>query len=331
MDLELRHLRTVRAIAEAGSLSRAADRLGLAQPALSTQLQRIERLLGGRLFARDHTGARLTPLGELVLERARVVLPAVQNLHREAARLTDPTPSPPSTPSLPGMPRLRLGGTHGPLLGGLVDQLTRHATDVPVTVRSSWSVTELGELLLEARLDFALIGACGPSPPPAGGELVWHPVGTDPVFVMLGEGHPLARGDGQAELDLADLAEERWTSVPGDGCFGECFATACARSGFAPRPLLESDVSSCVHLVQVGRAAGLCRATFPPTPSLVTRPLAGSPLSWRHLLGWHPRSAAAQVAATVLDRARAAYGAAVRRSTGYARWLSRHPEFGVAS
>jgi DNA-binding transcriptional LysR family regulator len=67
MNLELRHLRVVCAIAETGSLTKAAAQLGLAQPALTAQLQRIERALGGPLFERDRRGARPTALGELVL------------------------------------------------------------------------------------------------------------------------------------------------------------------------------------------------------------------------------------------------------------------------
>ncbi|GGX78164.1 hypothetical protein GCM10010510_23850 [Streptomyces anandii JCM 4720] len=55
MELELRHLRTVRTIAEAGSLTKAASLLGLAQPALSAQLRRIEGALGGALFERGGT------------------------------------------------------------------------------------------------------------------------------------------------------------------------------------------------------------------------------------------------------------------------------------
>ena len=61
--------------------------LGLAQPALTAQLQRIERTLGGPLFDRDRRGARPTALGELVLARARVLLPAMKGLQDEAARL----------------------------------------------------------------------------------------------------------------------------------------------------------------------------------------------------------------------------------------------------
>jgi DNA-binding transcriptional LysR family regulator len=78
MDIELRHLRVVCAIADTGSVTKAAALLGLAQPALTTQLQRIERTLGGTLFERDRRGARPTALGELVLARARVLIPAVK-------------------------------------------------------------------------------------------------------------------------------------------------------------------------------------------------------------------------------------------------------------
>ena len=87
MELELRHLKVVCAIAELGSVTKAASALGLAQPALTAQLQRIERTLGGALFERDRRGARPTALGELVLNRARVVLPAVDGLRDEAARM----------------------------------------------------------------------------------------------------------------------------------------------------------------------------------------------------------------------------------------------------
>ncbi|MFG2404643.1 LysR family transcriptional regulator [Streptomyces brevispora] len=319
MELELRHLRTVRAIADAGSLTKAAAAVGLAQPALSAQLRRIEKALGGPLFDRDHTGARPTPLGELVLERARVVLPAVSELQEEAVRFAN---------ARGAMDRFRLGGTHGPLLGGLVDRLATAHPAVPVSTYTSWSVTELASQLVDGRLDFVLIGACGESSPPAADRLEWQVIGIDPVFVMLPENHPLA---GQPELELSSLADECWADVPGDGCFADCFVGACAQAGFSPASVYETDTSSVVHLVQVGRAVGLCRATFPPTPGVVTRPITGSPLSWRHLLGWHPRSAAASAAAAAVSgHTRAAYAQAVERSDSCKRWLAANPRFGAA-
>lgn len=57
MDIELRHFRVICTIAELGSVTRAAAALGLAQPALTAQLQRIERALGRPLFERDRRRA----------------------------------------------------------------------------------------------------------------------------------------------------------------------------------------------------------------------------------------------------------------------------------
>ncbi|MER7759113.1 LysR family transcriptional regulator [Streptomyces sp. NPDC097619] len=304
MELELRHLKTVRAIAEAGSLTKAASTLGLAQPALSAQLKRIERALGGLLFERSRDGVRATALGELVLDRARVLLPAVSELQEEAVRLAAAGPQ----------PGYRLGGTHGPLLGGLVDRLAAAEPGAPVTTATSWSEREIADSVSAGRLDFALVGVCGESRPPVtAGALAWAEVARDPVYVMLAEDHPLAPRD---EIELAELAAEAWTDVPGDGCFGDCFAAACVRAGFTPACVYETDTASCVHLVQVGRAVGLCRATFPATPGLVTRPLTGTPLVWRHLLGWHPASPAAHRAPVVTEHARAAHAAALHRSAG---------------
>ncbi|MEU0935351.1 LysR family transcriptional regulator [Embleya sp. NPDC005971] len=312
MDMELRHLRTIRAIADAGSLTRASAVLGLAQPALSTQLKRIEKALGGALFERGREGVTLTPLGELVLDRARVLLPAARQLQEEAVRFANRGEV---------SPRFRLGGTHGPLLGGLVHRLAEEHSADAVTTHISWSNRELAAMVATGRLDFVLLGACGESRPASDGGLAWREVGTDPVFLMLAHDHPLA---GEPEVDLAALAGETWAVVPGEGCFGDCFSTACARAGFAPKAIYETDVASCVYLAQVGRAVGLCRATMPPTPGIVRTPLAGVPLSWRHLIGWHPHAPAAHTAALVTAQVRAAHAAAVRNAPRYSDWLARH-------
>src|SRR5690242_9714785 len=76
--MELRHLRYFVAIAEEGSFTRAAERLWVAQPGLSTQIRRLETELGVRLFERHTRGVDLTPAGKLFLERARTVLAAAE-------------------------------------------------------------------------------------------------------------------------------------------------------------------------------------------------------------------------------------------------------------
>src|SRR5205085_5831583 len=74
--MELRHLRYFVAIAEERSFTRAAERLWIAQPGLSTQIRRLEAELGIQLLERHARGVDLTPAGQLFLERARVALAA---------------------------------------------------------------------------------------------------------------------------------------------------------------------------------------------------------------------------------------------------------------
>jgi DNA-binding transcriptional LysR family regulator len=81
--MELRHLRYFVAIAEEGSFTRAAERLWVAQPGLSTQIRRLEAELEIQLFARHTRGVDLTEAGKLFLDRARTALQAA-----EAARCT---------------------------------------------------------------------------------------------------------------------------------------------------------------------------------------------------------------------------------------------------
>ncbi|WP_246784890.1 LysR family transcriptional regulator [Bradyrhizobium sp. S69] len=67
-------MRTIVAISETGSLSRAGDSLGLSQPAVSSQVKRIETIIGGSLFSKGANGTRVTELGKLALHHARRVL-----------------------------------------------------------------------------------------------------------------------------------------------------------------------------------------------------------------------------------------------------------------
>jgi len=317
MDIELRHLRMVCAIAEAGSVTKAAASLGLAQPALTAQLQRIERTLGGQLFVRDRRGARPTPLGELVLARARVLLPAVKGLQDDAVRLA-------GFPD--AMSRYRIGATNGPIVGGLVRRLAEAHPGAQVSTYASWSSAELTELLHAGRIDYAVVGCCGASVPSAGDGIVWRAVCVDAVGVLLSDRH---RHAGKTEVDLAELATERWANAPGDGCFSDCFAAACARAGFTPSPALETDVSTCLDLVLAGSAVVLAQGTWRPVPGIVLVPLAGTPLTWRHLVGWLPSGVAADASQDVVAHAVAAYHETVDARPRYASWLAGHPGFGA--
>jgi LysR family transcriptional regulator for metE and metH len=87
MDLEVRHLRLVVAVADVGSLTRAGDRLNLTQSALSHQLRDIESRLGTPLFLRVGKRLVLTPAGERLLESAREVLGRLQSAERDVRQM----------------------------------------------------------------------------------------------------------------------------------------------------------------------------------------------------------------------------------------------------
>jgi DNA-binding transcriptional LysR family regulator len=87
MDLELRHLRYFVAVAEERHFTRAAQRLHIAQPPLSQQIQRLEAIVGSQLLVRTSRSVALTPAGAAFLQRARRMLAQADESIDEAARI----------------------------------------------------------------------------------------------------------------------------------------------------------------------------------------------------------------------------------------------------
>lgn len=327
MDLELRHLRIVCAVAEAGSVTKAAAVLGLAQPAVTAQLRRIERALGGQLFERGRHGVTPTQLGELVLARARVLLPAARQLREEAVRFAAAARAGADPPTV-----LRIGTTGGPYFAGMVRLLERreHEAAEPrahVVTSASFSAFELLDHVRAGRLDCAAVGFCGEHGVPTDSDLRIHKVAVEPVCVMLAESHPAAA---LAEVPLDVLAGENWAWLPGDGCLYNCFVAACVRSGFHPRAGYESDAATCVDMARRGRAVALCLPTRRAT-GVVVRPIATAPLRWVHVLAWRNDADSRSLAALLAPAAAAAYRDVIAEAPAYQEWLSRNPTFGLSS
>jgi len=328
MDLELRHLRIIHAVAEAGSVTKAAAALGQAQPAVSAQLRRIERGLGGVLFERGRHGVSPTPLGELVLARARVLLPAVQELREEAMRLAASHRS-----RTAATPRLRVGTTGGPFMAAMMRTMERTAPQTEVITSASFRAYELLDQVRTDRLDCAVIGCCGEQGVPDESEFGVRTVAVDPVCVMLTESHPAA---GLPEVPLASLADEHWAWLPGDGCLHECFVAACVRAGFTPKTGYETDAATCIEMARTGRAVALCLPTR-RAPGVVVRPLEGGPLRWVHVLVWREADvgrdgdALRDVSLVLLAAAVTAYQEIVAEAPAYGEWLARHATFGLAA
>lgn len=321
MELELRHFRLVRAVAREGSITKAATALGLPQPAVTAQLRRIERTLGGSLFERDRRGSRPTVLGELVLARAQVLLSTVSGLREDVLELAN------AREGRTEPARLRLGGATGRVIGGLVHQLTTEYPDLQVSTHVSWSIEELARMTVEGRIDFSVVGVCGDQRPPAVPGMVWCPLSREPVWILLTARHRLA---GRDTVGLAELAAERWAGPPGDGCLADCLVAACSRAGFTPQSIIETDVVSLIDLVEAGDVVVVSQPLVRDIPGVVPVALEGNPLSWRTLVGWDAHGPAAVFAQRVVALARAAYLELVAGRPRYERFLAENPSFGAA-
>jgi LysR family transcriptional regulator for metE and metH len=179
MDLEVRHLKLVRAVTAAGSLTRAGSALNLTQSALSHQLRDIESRLGTALFLRVGKRMMLTAAGERLLRSADEVLDAIERTEA-------------SIRSLSGVDRgvLRLSTECYTCYHWLPPLLKRYRRAHPrVDVRIDATATHAPVAhLLEARLDVAIV-----SDAVRDRRVVTRPIFDDEMVVVVDPRHPLAR------------------------------------------------------------------------------------------------------------------------------------------
>lgn len=190
--MELRHLRYFVAIAEEQSFSRAAERVWIAQPGLSTQIRRLETELGVKLFERHARGVRLTQAGEVFLERARVALAAAETAAATGRDLQAGV-----------VGRVRLGVATEARRAGvsrLLYAFVQERPGVELTVLEAYGGT-LWRDLRDGRID-ALIAQTGHS----SADLRTRALGPEPWMVLIGTGHRLA---GIGPLAAEDLDGER--------------------------------------------------------------------------------------------------------------------------
>jgi DNA-binding transcriptional LysR family regulator len=305
MRIEVRHLRTLDAISQAGSLTRAAALLGVSQPAVTMQLARIERLLGAKVFTRSRRGITPTPFGEFVLARTRAVLSDVDDIL--AAR--------------PGaaVSTVRVGGFGGPVLTALTARLHEPLPGVRAVVHTEYFTRLLFDMVAHHRLDLALVTDYpGHELRPVPG-VEQREVAVEPVFVALSAGHPLAR---RTEIGLLELARESWVLPPSDGTgWPEHFLEVCADRGLSPQVRYRMvDAVMRRELIAAGRAVAPCQWTFEGGDGVVVRPLAGDPLRMRYLLIWNSDGPLAGHADDLLALARDVYAAAAHDAlTGLGR------------
>ncbi len=197
MDLEVRHLQLVAAVADVGSLTRAGDRLHLTQSALSHQLRDIEERLGAALFHRHGKRLVLTPAGEHLLQSARDVLDRLRqtedtirhlgNERRGVLRITTEC-----TTCYHWLPRLLT--TYRERFPEIEVRIEVEATAFPV------------DRVLDGTVDLALV-----STQIRDRRLAVRPVFTDQVVVIASPRHRLA---GRRRVALKDLHNETFFIYP---------------------------------------------------------------------------------------------------------------------
>ena len=242
--MELRHLRYFVAVADAGTVSRAAAQLRLTQPALSRQLRDLETELGLPLFDRVGRRLHLTAEGEHLLERTREILRAADALRERAGALAGGRTG-----------TLRLGATAQTLESLISGFLTRFRREWPgIEVR----LVEDGGVRLRARvargeLHLAL-GAV-----PSGEELRARPLFPVWVLAVMPRDHRLGR---RRAFDVAELDGETVMLLRRDFASRLRFDAACESARARPRVLLEAnDPHSLVSLARGGHGIAVVPST----------------------------------------------------------------------
>src|SRR3984893_9235470 len=128
--MDLRHLRYFVAVAEERHFTRAAERLGIGQPPLSLQIQRLEREIGATLFRRLSRGVELTEAGVLLLDSARHILALVDRTCTDVKRL--------SRGEMGQIPVLIAGATYfQPLVPAIIREFRHRRPDVVLSPEQS--------------------------------------------------------------------------------------------------------------------------------------------------------------------------------------------------
>jgi DNA-binding transcriptional LysR family regulator len=189
--MELRQLRYVDAVARHRHFTRAAADIGIAQPALSHQIRRLELELGVELFHRSRAGVRTTEAGELFLPHVRRALLAVDAGREELSALVGLR-----------VGRVRLGAMQalGTLdLAAALAAFHSRNPGIEVTL-SEESTLEMYDRLEDGRLDLALVAL--DIEPPAGIET--EALTSEPVLLALPQAHALAERPSVRPRQLRD-------------------------------------------------------------------------------------------------------------------------------
>jgi DNA-binding transcriptional LysR family regulator len=276
--LELRHLLALLAVTETGTFSRAAERLGYTQSAVSQQISTLERIVGASLFERPGgpRPVRLTTAGETLLTHARAVLARVSSAAADLRALAD--------------------GDQGELRVGTLPSFgTKILPDLIATFRSEWPGIEIG--LRESRDCADLIHAVETAEidvtlaeigPHETGPLEVRPLLDDPMVFVAPASASLARHRAVSIDDIAHLPMIGTRHASCQQMIDACFRHAPV----APTYVFRSDDNSTVQgLIGSGLAYGVLPllTVDEHDPKVAVIPIRPEPPPRRLGIAWHPQ------------------------------------------
>jgi DNA-binding transcriptional LysR family regulator len=240
--IKLQHLKIVRAVADWGSMAKAAKHLAISQPVVSKVVADLEELLGVRLFDRSPQGVEPTAYGRALLRRCITIFDDLRTSVDEIKFMADPTAG-----------ELRIGSTE-PLLAGLgravMERLWRRYPRIDFRVVEADSATLLARDLPERKIELALLPLLGSA---VRTELEVTVLFEDRLRVIAGS---KSRFAARRRLALADLIDEPWCMA--SSAIGTLMADAFRAEGLAmPRvALTTTDAHLLFQLVESGPFVG---------------------------------------------------------------------------
>jgi LysR family hydrogen peroxide-inducible transcriptional activator len=261
MNVTLKQLRYLIAVAETLHFGKAAENCCISQPALSLQIQSLEESLGISLIERNKQRVLITPLGHEIIQRARTILGNVNELVEIAQSNCEPLTNPLSLGVIP---------TIGPyILPKILPKLRQAYPNLSLILQEEKTYLLL-QRLHEGQLDLALLAL-----PVDIGELMSQDIAKEPFVVAMPNQHPLSQ---QKLITESTLAEQQVLLLEDGHCLRQHALSVCTQMGAKEQNQVQA--SSLGTLTQmVANGFGI---TLLPVTSLTREAYQQNDLQIRH-------------------------------------------------
>lgn len=276
METGLRRLRYFRTLAAQLNFRRAAEDLGITQPALSRAISQLEREVGVMLFARTNRQVALTSAGRAFLKGCTRTLEVLETAIDETRRVSR---------GLSGT--LTVGYTDTVIAGrlpDLVEGFSRVAPDVTIRLIQAYTDRQM-EMMEAGQLDVAIVTS-----PERQTDLGMLSLQSDRFMALLPAAHPLAT---QADLRLRDLANHPFVMGDPDrwAVYNRHLGRHCERAGFDPSVVQTAPESrAIIGLVSCGLGVSIMPEALVATVDarVVARPIADLDSRLESFACWRP-------------------------------------------